>query len=104
MFFKKFFISPKLKSEGGPDHIKQIYDSLYKILIASLIMFVLTFAVRQSLGSVISLQTFWGVFLQLVISGAFGVATYAFCAHLLKSPEAKTIIDSLLRKFLYPAK
>jgi len=94
MFLKKF---SKLK-------IKEIYDSLYKILIASLIMAVLTFIVRQLLGSIISLQTFWGIFFQLVVSGTVGVVTYAVATHLLKSPESKAIIESFLKKFLYPSK
>jgi putative peptidoglycan lipid II flippase len=89
MFYRKF---PKLKS-------KEIFNSLYKILIASLIMFILTFLTRQFLGSVISLQTFWGIFLQLFVSGVVGVATYATVTYLLKSPESKVIIASLLKKF-----
>jgi len=94
MFCKKF---PDLRR-------KDISDSLCKILLASLIMAIFTFTIRQILGSVVSLQTFWGIFLQLIVSGAVGVATYAVSAHLLKSPESKTIVDSLLRKFLYPTK
>ena len=69
-----------------------------------LIMIILTSMVRQFLGSVISLQTFWGIFLQLILSGTVGVATYAISTHLLKSPENKIIIDSFLKKFLYPTK
>lgn len=94
MFYKKF---PKLK-------IKEIFNSLYKILLASLIMFILTFATRQLLGSMISLQAFWGVFLQLVLSGIVGIITYAVATHLLKSPENKTLVDSLTKKFLYSNK
>jgi len=94
MFFKKF---PKLKT-------KEIVDSINKILIASLIMVTATFIVRQILGSIVSLQTFWGIFFQLVVSGAVGVATYAFTTHYLKSPENKIIVDSFLKKFLYSVK
>lgn len=94
MFNKKF---PKFKTE-------EILDSLNKILIASMIMCALTFTARQILGNAISLQTFWGVFLQLVIPGIIGVATYALSAHYLKSPESKTIISSFKKKFLYSAK
>ena len=94
MFYKKF---PKLKT-------KEIVDSLYKILIASLIMVILTFTVRQILGSIVSLQTFWGIFFQLIISGSIGVVTYAVTTYFLKSPENKTLVDSFLKKFLYPAK
>lgn len=94
MFYKKF---PKLKT-------KEITDSLYKILIASAIMTVVTLGVRQILGNIVSLQTFWGIFFQLVASGCIGVATYAVSTHFLKSPEIKTISDSFLKKFLYPGK
>ena len=95
-FFYKMF--PKLKYK------KEISSSLYKIAIASCIMVVLTFATRQFLGSIVSLQTFWGIFFQLAISGIVGIASYAASAHFLKSPETKTITDSFLKKFLYPAK
>lgn len=91
-FFCKRF--PELK-------IKEISNSLYKIVVASIVMFAFTFVARQFLGSVVNLQTFWGVFFQLAVSGAVGVATYALATHLLKSPENKAIIDSLLKKFLY---
>jgi membrane-bound ClpP family serine protease len=94
MFFKKF---PKLQT-------KEISDSLYKILASSLVMAVVTFIVRQLLGSIVSLQTFWGIFFQLIISGSVGIITYAIVAHLLKSPESKTLVDSFLSKFSYPVK
>ena len=94
MFCRKF---PKLR-------VKEISDSLYKILIASLIMAVLTFIVRQLLGSIVSLQTFWGIFFQLIVSGLVGVATYAITTHFLKSQENKILVDSFLKKFLYPSK
>jgi putative peptidoglycan lipid II flippase len=94
LFYKNF---SKLKT-------KEIYDSLNKILIASFVMFVLTFLTRQILGSIVSLQTFWGVFFQLVVSGFVGVATYAVATHFLRSPENKTICDSFLKKFLNPPK
>jgi putative peptidoglycan lipid II flippase len=95
MFYKKFFAcQPKHKST-------EILNSLKKVLIASATMFVATFIVRQILGYAISLQTFWGVFFQLAISGGVGVAVYIFVSYKLKSPELKTIEKSFLKKFLY---
>jgi len=79
---------------------KEITSSLYKILLASFIMALVTFVVRQLLGSALNLQTFWGIFLQLAISGTVGVVVYAVMTHLLKSPENKIIINSLLRRFI----
>jgi len=94
MFYKKF---PILET-------KEIYDSLYKILIASVVMVVITFVVRQILGSIISLQAFWGIFLQLIVSGFVGVAVYAYITHKLGSSENKAIVDSFLKRFLSLAK
>jgi putative peptidoglycan lipid II flippase len=94
MFFKKF---PKLK-------MREIYDSLCKTLAAALVMVVFTFLIRHFLGSVVSLQTFWGIFFQLAVSGIIGVVIYVFSAFLLKSKELKGIHDSFLKKFLYPLK
>ncbi len=90
MFYKRF---PDLKT-------KEIYNSVVKILAASIIMIIVTFTARQILGSVISLQTFWGILAQLVISGTVGVVIYAGVTHLFKSPENKIIIDSILKKFI----
>jgi putative peptidoglycan lipid II flippase len=89
MFYKKF---PKVKTG-------EIINSLNKILIASFVMCIFTFVTRQLLGNLISLQTFLGIFIQLVLSGGVGVAVYAALAHYLKSPELKTISSSFLKKF-----
>lgn len=94
MLYKKF---PNLK-------IKEISDSLQKIIIASVIMALSTFLIRQWLGSSVSLQTFWGVFLQLTLSGIAGVIIYTAATFFLKSQELKIISDSFLKKFLYPSK
>jgi len=89
MFYKKFSNIP----------IKEILDSLYKTLVASLVMIIAVFVVRQILGSILNLQTFWGLAVQLIISGAVGVVVYIFIAHLLKSPENKILISSFFKRF-----
>jgi putative peptidoglycan lipid II flippase len=106
MFYKKFLARRSLGKGGSKpiSHTEEIKYSLYKIVIASAIMIILTLIVRQILGSIVSLQTFWGIFFQLVVSGCVGVATFALATHFLKSPENKLIVDSFLKKFLYPAK
>lgn len=90
LFYKKF---PKLK-------LKEVKNSLYKILVSSAIMIVVTLIARQILGSILNLQIFWGVFLQLVATGIIGVITYALATHFLKSPENKLIVNSFLKKFI----
>lgn len=92
MFFKKF---PKLK-------IKEIFDSLLRVLFATLIMAALTILTRQLLGNFLNLQIFWGIFVQLIISGAVGVLTYLAASFFLKSPELKIIANSMSRFFNSP--
>lgn len=91
MFAKKF---PNLK-------LKEISDSFYKTLISALAMAFLTTLTRQILGSIVSLQTFWGIFFQLALSGSVAVVSYIAAAYYMESAELKTIKDSLLKKFLY---
>ncbi len=98
MFCKKFFVDHHQRK------FKEISDSLCKTLIASSAMFVLTFLTRQLLGIIVSLQSFWGVFFQLAISGGVGVVVYIFISYLLKSPELKTIENSFIKKFIYSEK
>jgi len=83
--------------------IKEISDSVYKILIASLLMVVFTFLARQILGMILNLQLFWAVFFQLTLSGATGVSAYLIASHFLKSQEIKILKDSFLAKFLSPS-
>jgi len=94
MFYKKF---PLLE-------VDKIYKSFYKILIASLFMAVAVFIMRQIVGSLINLQSFWAVFLQLILSGGTGLVVYFYLTHLLKSPENKIIIDLFWKKFFYSSK
>jgi putative peptidoglycan lipid II flippase len=91
MFYKKF---PQFKT-------KEIWDSSNKVLIASLVLIALTVSVRQLLGSIVSLQSFWGVFVQLILSGGAGLVGYCLASILLKSSEIKTISQSFFKKFLF---
>jgi putative peptidoglycan lipid II flippase len=95
MFWKKF---PSINN-------KEILDSLYKILIASLAMGFVVFWARNLIGfNSALLDTFWGVFLQLVVPSIFGCVVYFTSAHFLKSPETRIVKDTLLKKFLYSSK
>ena len=96
LLYKKF---PNLK-------VKEISDSLFKIIIASTVMAFFTFLTRQMLvqWGLIELETFWAVFLQLVLSGTVGAVTYGLMTYFLKSQELKIIYNSFLKKFFYSVK
>lgn len=92
MFYRKF---PEL-------NIKDISYSFYKTISASAVMVIVVLIIRQILGTILSLQTFWGVFFQLGVSGIVGIAVYGFSAFMLKSPETKAVKNIIMRSFLNP--
>lgn len=81
-------------------HIKNVWDSLSKIIISTAAMSGIALVTRQLLVEfhIVELQTFAGVFLQLAVSGAVGAAVYIYVARLLKSPEFATIKESFFKK------
>ena len=91
-----FFIYKKFKIF----RLKEIASSLYKILISCAVMAVFAVLARYSLVAYnfVELQTFWGVFLQLMASGGVGVFFYIMTSYFLKSPELKTIKESFFSK------
>ena len=73
--------------------------SLYKMILSGMVMAAVIVIVRQSLVifNIVALQTFWGVFWQLVLPAiAGGVAYFAFSA-IVKSPELKFIKSFFLK-------
>ena len=95
-FLLLFFLYKNLKTF----RVKDISKTLIKISIASVFMVVATFSVRQGLVvfRIVELQTFLGVFLQLVLSGLAGVAVYIIVSFFLKSEELNTIKESFFIK------
>ncbi len=79
--------------------IKELSESLYKILISSVALFLATILTRQFLVdlNIVRLQTFWGVFLQLTLSAIMGIIFYLIVSFLLKSPELNTIKQSFFK-------
>ena len=91
-----FFIHKKL-------HIVKLVNilpSMYKILIAALVMVVIIWVTRDSLVRyhIINLQTFLGVFIQLAAAGLLGSTGYLVTSFLLKSRELHMIRETFLGK------
>ncbi|KPJ56982.1 hypothetical protein AMJ49_02990 [Parcubacteria bacterium DG_74_2] len=70
-------------------NFREILISFFKIILASFFMF---FSINIVLNSFFASQTFFDNFLQLIISGFFGILTYFIFALFLKSPELKEIL------------
>ena len=95
-FLLLYFVYKKLKTF----RVRDLSKSLYKILISSFAMAIVVFSVRQFLVifRIVELQTFLGVFFQLILSGLAGVFCYTFISYLLKSQELETIKESFFRQ------
>ena len=91
-----FFIQKKLRIFK----FKKLVKSLGKMLMAGLVMGIVIFLVRDALVvyHVVYLQTFWGGFLQLVISGAVGLFFYIVVSFMVKSQEIQIIKELFFRK------
>ncbi|MDO8530393.1 MAG: murein biosynthesis integral membrane protein MurJ [bacterium] len=90
-----FFIYKKFKVFS----LREVGASLYKIALAGVMTAATAFLARQILVSynIVNLQTFLGVFFQLVFAGTVGIACYIGMAFVLKSPELDMIKSSFFR-------
>jgi len=79
--------------------LRDMANSLYKIAIAGAATAAGAFLVRQFLISynLVNLQTFLGVFFQLILAGLVGIACYIGMAFILDSPELETIKNSFFK-------
>ena len=84
-----FFIYEKLKIF----HTAEILKSSYKILISGIVMIVAILLVRDGLVkyNIINMQTFLGIFLQLILASGLGIVCYIIVSFMLKSEELKKI-------------
>lgn len=83
----------------GDFKAKEIFQSAKKILIASILLLIAAYFVRQAATTFVNMQTFFGIFLQTVITALAGVFIYFLVAFLLKSPEIKTLKLAILKQF-----
>ena len=89
-----FFIIKKLHVFD----MKSVLQSLYKIVAAGACMVVVIALVRDGLvyNNIVNLQTFWGVFFQLILAALAGGVTYLGIVFALRSPELQTLLQSFL--------
>jgi len=77
----------------------KIQQPLKKIILASALMSFFAYLTLQVVANFVDMETFLGVFIQMVSAGFVGVFVYVLAAHFLKSPEIKNIKRSIWRIF-----
>ena len=84
------------KRKVGDFYIKEILNSLGKVLGASFLTIFFTYTIRQILSNYITLETFFEVFLQASIAGGLGFLFYLLISLIFKSPEGVALKNLLL--------
>lgn len=87
-----------LERKYGPFGMRRYLSSAVKTVAASLAIIAAGYPVRQALGTVFPLRTFWQVALQAGAAGLVGLAAFILVAWLLKSPEFQELRIAVNRK------
>lgn len=78
--------------------LKEIFNSVQKILIFTILMGVGVWIILRPLAQIFPLATFWGVFFQAIFASLFGILIYVLFAFIFESPELKNLKNSFLKK------
>lgn len=90
------------KKMGGLDE-KNILNSTSKILLSAVVAGIVIQIFKYLINSITNIDTFLGIFSQLMISGGLGIVTFLFMSWILKSEEFFYFKNSILKRF-YGAK
>ena len=82
----------------GDYKLKEIFNSVKKIFLASVIMIIFAYFIRQAVANFVDMRTFLGIFIQLSLTTIGAVGIYILSASFLKSPEIKNIKAWILKK------
>ncbi len=89
-----------LRKQFGQIDGKIIFNSIFKILIASLFAGIAVYLARHFLGVFIELKTFLEVLTQLIISGGAGLSAFLLACYWLKIKEFNDFSNSILIRVL----
>ncbi len=76
-----------------------IRESFFHVFSSSVIMGFVTYLALGVLAPVFNLNTFWGIFLQGLLSGLLGILVGFILLYLFKSKELKEILDAVKKRF-----
>ncbi len=89
-----------LRKKLGHIRLREIKSSFEKIFLASLLMGIVVYFGLQLLATLVDVQIFVGLLVQVISASLIGAFVYLFSVYLLRSPEMKAIKSSILRRFV----
>lgn len=81
---------------------REVLMSLVRIVVAAIVGAIFLQFLKYPVAALVDMQRFWGVFIQLVVAGAGGVAAYLYTCWLLASPEIIAVKKYLPRRWQPP--
>lgn len=95
--FNFIFLVKVFNKKIGNWQPKNILNSLFKIILASILMAITVYALLYVLDLVFNTRTFIGIFLQAVIAAGGGIVIYLISSTLLKLPESVALIRKVFK-------
>lgn len=89
-----------LRLKIGSLRESEMLPSLYKIMVASLLMAVTIQSLKHPLSLVVNMDRFWGIFAQGAIAGGTGLLVFTLASLLLQVEEMESLTSSLKRRWL----
>jgi putative peptidoglycan lipid II flippase len=93
-----------LRKHKGPLGGMGLWPSVWKVTLASVVMCVVAYPLRQWIGMIYPLRTFWQVALQFGLSLTGGAAGFLLTAWLLRSQELEEFVRAAHIRILKKAK
>jgi len=78
----------------------EILPSLYKMSVAAIFMGIALQAMKILMDKIVDTHTFFGIFSQGLIAGAFGILVYSLIGLMLKNQEMLALIETIKRRLI----
>lgn len=97
--FQFFLLICFLKRQISDIKSKEIFDSLKKIVFATILMGLATYFTLNLVSHFVFINTVFGLLVQTVLAFLAAFTVYFVASHFLASPEIKLIKDSIIKQF-----
>lgn len=87
-----------LRRRQGKLGTREVWNSFFKVLAASFIMVGAMIPVRNLVGTIFTLRTFWEVLLQAGCASVVGIIVFYIACKLMRSPELEEFQSAIIRR------
>jgi len=97
--FQFFLLLFFLKKQISEINFLEIFQSIKKIILASIFMSIFVYLTLDVIGSLVDMRTFFGIFIQMASASLVGLSFYTLISYyFFKSPEIHIMKNSIFKK------